>query len=86
MVVWRHDAAHLRAIDNTSSARLPGNGGALAALALPTLETQSSANLAIGTVPGVMRQSLSGAATFRIRIVANDSSVPIMSALTVAAR
>src|ERR1700692_4701337 len=53
MVVWRHDAAHLRAIDNTSSARLPGNGGALAALAPPTVETQSSANFAIGTVPGV---------------------------------
>jgi hypothetical protein len=51
----------------------------------PALEAQSSVSFAVGTVPDVMRQSLSGEATFRIRIVPSDSSVPITSALAVTA-
>ena len=55
------------------------------ALEPPARETQSSVNFAVGTVPDVMRQSLSGAATFRMTIVPNDRSVPITSAPAVTA-
>jgi hypothetical protein len=71
---------------NVMSALPIGDEPPFPALAPRTLETQSSVNFAVGAVPDVMRQSLSEAATFRIRIVPNDSSVPMTSALTVAAR